>query len=386
MIASLAALPAAPAAAHKPSDSYLRVLAGPAARRALGPETPLALRWDLSLKDLHFLVGLDANGDDAITWGELKGRRDAVAAAALSRLSVEADGVAAEPRLVDLLVDEHSDGAYAVLLLAVEVPGVPGVPEEVRVRYRLLFDSDPTHRGLVSLDSGGGPGPPEILGPERDEAVFAVGAPGSGGGAAGFAGYVREGAEHIWAGLDHALFLLTLLLPAVLLRREGQWAPAGSFRAAAGRVLAVVTAFTVAHTVTLWVATAGLVEPPSRLVEASIAASIVVCAAHNLLPRVPVTGVGIAFAFGLLHGFGFAGVLADLGLGGAALGVALLGFNLGVELGQLAVVAAFLPVAWLLRETAFYRRVVLQGGSVAVGLIAALWLAERALGWEVVGF
>ena len=373
-----ALLPPAPAAAHKPSDSYLRVLVGPATG---DPGVALALRWDLALRDLEFLVGLDADGNSEITWGEVDAKRDAIAAAALSKLELEADGRPVSLALDDLLVDEHSDGVYAVLRLRGDAEEPPG---EVRVTYRLLFDADPTHRGLVFLDTGGEPGLPEILGPERDSVTLDA-AGGTRSTLASLGHYVREGVRHIWLGLDHFLFLITLLLPAVLTRREGRWEAAASLRAAAGRVLRIVTAFTIAHSVTLWLATSGLVSPPLRLVEASIAASIVVCAVHNLLPRVPVTGTAIAFAFGLLHGFGFAAVLADAGLNGGSLGVALLGFNVGVELGQLAIVAVFFPVAWQLRGGAFYRWGILRGGSVAVAALAGIWLLERAAGLEILG-
>ncbi|BAM03924.1 HupE/UreJ family protein [Phycisphaera mikurensis] len=384
--ALLAALGATPAAAHKPSDSYLRVLVGPAARAgdavAAPSDTPVRLRWDVSLKDLDFLVGLDADGDSALTWGELKAKRSEIAAATLSRLGLEADGVPLTLRLDDLLVTDHSDGAYAVLAVGTDAEAEPAT---LAVRYRLLFDADPTHRGLVFVDAGEGPSAPAVLGPDADATRLDLAA-GGGRSAASFLGFVREGVYHIWIGLDHVLFLITLMLPAVLLRSGGRWTPAPAFAPAAGGILALVTSFTVAHSVTLWLATTGWVEPPSRLVESVIAASIIVSAVHNLAPRLPLTGVGIAFAFGLLHGFGFASVLRDLGLGGTGLGVALLGFNVGVELGQLAIVAAFFPVAWLLRATAFYRVVALRVGSALVALLAAAWLAERALGLEIVGF
>lgn len=93
----------------------------------------------------------------------------------------------------------------------------------------------------------------------------------------------------------------------------------------------------------------------------------------------------VAFAFGLVHGFGFASVLADLGLPEEALLLALLGFNVGVELGQLAIVCVFLPVAYAVRETSIYRIWVLRGGSVAIAVLAALWFVERAFDVKILG-
>jgi hypothetical protein len=145
-------------------------------------------------------------------------------------------------------------------------------------------------------------------------------------------------------------------------------------------VVKVVSAFTVAHSLTLSIASLGWVALPSRLVESAIAASVIAAALNNVLPFMRGTRWLAAFLLGLLHGFGFASVLADLGLPPGSLAVTLLGFNLGVELGQLACVAAFLPLAFALRGSLFYRRAVLVGGSAAIALLACAWLAERAFG------
>ena len=142
--------------------------------------------------------------------------------------------------------------------------------------------------------------------------------------------------------------------------------------------LKVVTAFTLAHSITLSLAVLGVVTLPSRFVESVIAASVVVAALNNLRGTVDRRRWVMAFVFGLVHGFGFASVLADLGLPQGALALALVGFNLGVEIGQLAIVAAFLPAAYLLRATAFYRVGVLRVGSLAVAVLASWWLIERA--------
>ena len=141
----------------------------------------------------------------------------------------------------------------------------------------------------------------------------------------------------------------------------------------------MVTAFTIAHSITLALAALSVVTLPSRLVESAIAASVVLAALNNLWPLVQRARWLVAFTFGLIHGFGFASVLADLGLPQESLVVALLGFNLGVEAGQLVIVAVFLPLAYAVRETWFYRRAVVAGGSGLIAVIAAVWLAERAL-------
>jgi hypothetical protein len=193
-----------------------------------------------------------------------------------------------------------------------------------------------------------------------------------------FVDYAREGVWHIWIGFDHILFLLSLLLPSVLLGSGKGWQPAERFAPTFWDVLKVATSFTVAHSITLSLAALSIIQLPSRLVESAIALSVVLAALNNLWPVVRGRRWLVAFGFGLIHGFGFASVLADLGLPQSALLVALVGFNVGVEAGQLALVAAFLPIAYALRRGPLYRRVIFLGGSAGIVLISVIWLVERA--------
>lgn len=347
------------ALAHKPSDSYLTLQPGGAG---------LVGQWDIALRDLDHAIGLDADGDGAITWGEVKARHGDIAAYASARLVLQAGGRACRLSVGEQQIDEHTDGAYSVLPLAADCGGVAS--GEVSIGYTLFAELDPQHRGLLRLGTR-----TAVLDPAQPPQALAL--QGAGGWAA-FVQYLKEGVWHIWIGFDHILFLLALLLPAVGHWQERRWRPASSLRVASVEVLKVVTAFTVAHSITLGLATLGVVSLPSRLVESAIAASVVLAALNNVWPLFTQARWGVAFGFGLLHGFGFASVLADLGLPGGALALALLGFNLGVELGQLAIVLVFLPLAYALRRTGLYRRGVLVGGSLLVALLAAAWFLERA--------
>lgn len=355
-------LTAWPANAHKPSDSYLTIM------QAQGQ---LAGRWDIALRDLEYAIGLDADGDGAITWGELRARHADIAAYALARLAVAADGNTCTLRVDDQQVEAHSDGMYTALALAIDCPRAPA---QLTLRYTLFGDLDPQHRGLLKLTAGGATRS-AVLAPGGTAQNFELGQPS---GWSAFVDFVREGMWHIWIGFDHILFLLSLLLPAVLVWRARAWQPAPDFRSTLWDVFRVVTSFTVAHSITLTLATVGFVSLPSRWVESAIAASVVVAALNNLRPAVLGRRWVVAFGFGLIHGFGFASVLADLALPREALALALAGFNVGVELGQLAIVGLFLPLAYALRRTALYRRWVMAGGSLAIALLAALWLIERA--------
>jgi hypothetical protein len=355
---------AGPASAHKPSDSYLNL--------HTTPGTTIDGRWDIALRDLEYALGLDTNGDAAITWGELKARREALFAYALGRLSLTRGG-ACTIRADNLRVTDHTDGSYAVLDFDADCPSAA---EQLTVGYRLFFDLDPSHRGLLRLDSAAGTRT-AVFGPHTSSQRFDLGSTGAG---AAFVQYVVQGIHHIWIGTDHVLFLITLLLPAVLVRRQGRWRARESAGPAIIEVTKLITAFTVAHSITLALAVLGVVDLPSRLVESIIAFSVLAMALNNLVPVIPEGRWMLVFGFGLIHGFGFASVLGDLGLPAGALAVSLFGFNVGVEIGQLSIVAAALPAALLLRHTAFYRIVVLWAGSAIVAVIAALWFYERAFG------
>ena len=193
--------------------------------------------------------------------------------------------------------------------------------------------------------------------------------------------WISQGLWHIWMGYDHLLFLLTLLLPAVVYRdRTGQWTSRPSLRAAVVDVVRVVTAFTLAHSLTLVLASMGIVRFETRWVESAIALTVLLGAVNILFPFVRERRWVLALGFGLIHGLGFAAALGDLGLGGRNLVRNLLLFNLGVEAGQLAIVAVFVPATWLLRDQRWYRVVALPGMAVIVALLALWWLVERVPG------
>jgi hydrogenase/urease accessory protein HupE len=212
-------------------------------------------------------------------------------------------------------------------------------PKQVRLDF--LSELPPGHRHLAEH---------HVL--HAGEPVLVLGAPQT-----SFAGVVRLGVEHILTGWDHLLFLFGMVLVA----------------ARARAVLKVVTAFTVAHSVTLALSALGVLAPSPRWVEPLIALSIAYVGVENLLTRDLEKRWRVAFGFGLLHGFGFAGGLLDVGAARSELPLVLFGFNLGVELGQLAVLAALLPaLAWLRRSPGAWRfaRPALSAGVVVPALAA----------------
>jgi len=239
-----------------------------------------------------------------------------------------------------------------------------------------VFDDDPDHETLVAV-RGGGEARVHVLRADARSVtlVRAHPEPASRRTAATAIEMVAEGGRHLLGGWDHLLFLLTLLFGAALVAaRQG-------LRRGLRDVALLVTAFTVGHSVSLAAATLGRVELPSQLVETGIAASIVAVAVANVVrPEETRARPWLVLVFGIVHGFGFSSVLAEMGLAPADTVVALLSFNLGIELAQLAFVAvALVPLAWLARHRV-YPRAIVRPASLAIGALACLWLVERALG------
>ena len=351
------------ASAHKPSDSYLNLTVA-------GSE--VKGQWDIALRDIDYAMGLDTDDDGAITWDELRTREAELAAYAFSRLRVASGGEPCPLRLTTLMVDRHSDGAYAVLRFS---GACSAEIKKLTAEYRLFFDLDPQHRGLASITAAGVTRT-SIFSPERARQQFDIGASTL---LSQFAAFLSEGVSHIGSGVDHLLFLLALLLPAMFMRTKEGLQPVARFTDAFWNVFKIVTSFTVAHSVTLSLAALQVVALPSRWVETAIAVSVLLAAVNNIYPMVQRRLWLVAFIFGLIHGFGFASVLLDMGLPRDALVLSLLGFNLGVELGQILVVIIFFLLVYPVRKTRFYRRAVVPGGSALIALIAVVWILERAL-------
>ncbi|MCC6139613.1 MAG: HupE/UreJ family protein [Nitrospira sp.] len=363
LAAASALLLTQPAWAHKSSDSYLSLRLH---------DHLIEGQWDIALRDLDDAIGLDRDDDGAVTWGETNARHAAIAAYALSRLTLTIGEAACATAVTEHLIDHHTDGAYAVLRFTAACP-----PESapLAVDYRLLFDLDAQHKGLLHLTYEHN-SRTAIFSQDVPAQTFTLEAPSAW---QEIRQYLREGIWHIWTGFDHLLFLLTLLLPSVLIQVNGRWQAVETFSSAAREAAAIVTAFTAAHSLTLSLATLDIVQLPSRLVESTIAASVILAGIANLYPEIARRRWPVAFAFGLIHGFGFASVLSDLGLPREARVLSLVSFNVGVELGQLAIVALFLPLAYGIRHSSSYQPLIVRAGSVIIILIALIWLIERAL-------
>ncbi|AKJ30204.1 HupE/UreJ family protein [Caldimonas brevitalea] len=344
---------APPAVAHTASRASLQVQATAEGSR---------VQWEVAWRDLDALLDLDADGDERLTWREARAavpRIEALAAASFD--------AAAAPhcRMALRLVDSQTRGESGMAVLRAEVPCPPA--DLPLAAYQFLAGVDASHRLLVAWPGRG----PRLIAAGESPAPPAAAVEGLAAATPPLFEFVAEGVRHILRGPDHVIFVLTLVLPLALVTgREVR-------SRAARRLLWVVSSFTLAHTLTLAAAALDLWRPPAQWVEPAIALSIAAAAVHNLLRRNAHMSAALAFACGLLHGFGFAELLVPLALPTPQLAAALALFNLGIELGQLLVLApAVLLLSWLQRRPAAARTLHTAAccGFAAVGV---LWFAQR---------
>lgn len=257
-------------------------------------------------------------------------------------------------------------------------------PPFLTITHNMCYENDRTHRGLIVIEKGTWPdpeyelqismifsarnktqildvrNPPELMTPAR---------------------MIWQGILHIWIGIDHILFLLALALPIVLVKQGGSWVPAPKLGASLWSLVRIVTVFTIAHSITLALASLEIITLPSRFVESVIALSIILVALNNVLGRSQNTSLFIILFLGLFHGLGFASVMADLPFRIAELKeliLIIIGFNVGVEIGQLAILVIVFPILYSLRHFTFYTPLILKAGSLVLALIAGYWFVERA--------
>lgn len=386
----LAVLVPAIARGHNPDTSYARLTIDRAG-------VTLRLTYDVTSL-VRMVPGLDADADGRLVPEELAAAVPAITAFLRDSIDCEIDGVPTplgmpetvawppEAGTVIMAADFHAPTSLVSFPFRWSTPQPAG---DVWVRMRFFEALGLRHTVLAAIEHGDATQElvftafePDYLyetsWPDAVPPAAAGAKPRSPGHAAadgrrsGDEGvlsrlwlFFRLGVEHILIGYDHILFLLALILVS-------DWRS----------LVRIVTAFTVAHSITLAVATLGWVEIPGWIVETAIAATIVYTALENLWVREPKERWRLTFLFGLVHGFGFAGVLRDLSLPKEGFVRALLAFNLGVEAGQLLIVAMLAAPASLLARRPS-GRMVRDGLSIAIALAGLGWLVDRSLGTTI---
>lgn len=356
-----------PALAHTGSNAFITINEAP----AVEGKRVFATQLQLSISDLHEIFWLDADNNGEVTWAEVKTRQPEIKRFAQEAMILRSN-------------DQVCAGAFSDAMAIAEISGVhyvdlsrqfscpPGTDPEVS--YNGFFNFNTRHRATLTALLIGGTSVSQMFTPERQ--VLQMTSDGSPLSFKVFSQFMGDGAFHVFTGYDHILFLLLLLLPAVVSRNGKKWVPESSLRRCSVEVLKIVTAFTVAHSLTMGLAVFKILSVSSSIIEPVIAVSIVVAAVNNLWPYMRTSWL-IAGVFGLVHGFGFASILQDTGIGGPNAWYLLGSFNLGIEIAQAALVLVAMPVLWHLRRLKFYTSGVMTAGSVGAAVLALIWTFSR---------
>ncbi len=360
---ALACAPTA-ALAHEVGLSY-----GVYSARAEGGVHALLTFADREL--LLVVDGIDVDRDGKLSDAELRTSSTAITRDVLDRVEITAGGARC-PLVFQRGYLVEADGA------TLEASATcPAGASSYAVNLAILDRTTPGHRHLVRLERPGAP-PVDLITHRADRAFTLAAASGAGagggadvsGGAAGaggtssFGGMFVSGLEHIWGGLDHLLFLLGLVLVG------------GTVRGLVG----VITAFTIAHSITLGLAVLGIWAPRGDIVEPLIALSVAYVAIENWFVQDANKRWPVTFGFGLVHGFGFAGALGELRVPREDVPAMLLAFNLGVEAGQLVVLALVLPLLFWARKRAWFRDTGVKAISAVVAVFGLWWFVTRVVG------
>lgn len=352
--------------AHQLSTAYLD-----ATVNATGQ---VELQWQARFYDWESAVGLDQDGNGELQWGEVLNGADRLEQYVQQHLILARGDHECQLAFTGpWKTEQHFREGYLVLPVRAQC----ALSGEFTLRYHAFFEQQRDHKLIATVRQGDADAP----GSAQTRVVHAgqqlIALSGTNGSLLKtVVEFVKEGVIHIWIGLDHILFLLSLLLTCVLTRRRGAWRAESSTRRVVSNTFWIVTAFTLAHSVTLTATAMGWVSPSSQWVEVVIAASVALAALNNLYPVVRRLS-SMTFVFGLIHGFGFAGVLGELGVPADQALPTVLAFNLGVEIGQLCIVLLVLPLLMAARNYRWYPRVVMPGLSLMVALVAILWVIER---------
>lgn len=363
--------------AHAPDQSYLYLRIY---KESIGG------RFEMTAKDMNKALGL--NLAEELSLEVIAPHLSKIQNYFISRSSFKAGNETYRVRFTEptvLALEETDD----YVRFHFDLEGVKTVPDGMDIKYNVLFDKEPNHRGLLIIEYNWKAGIVDnealfsnVYSPENTEQHLSL---KDASLWKGFVALVKLGIWHIWIGLDHILFILALILPSVVRRKKetsltgihsDSWIPVDNFKAAFLYIIKIITFFTIAHSITLALASLDIISLPSWFVESIIAISIALAALHNITPIFKSKEWVIAFGFGLFHGFGFASVLGEKGLSGDFMVLSLLGFNIGVEIGQVLIICMAFPILYLIRKQKLYPAL-LKYGSMVLIFISIYWFIER---------
>ena len=349
-----------PSHSHELSNGYL-VLRG---------ESNEALSGELSLKpqDIGQAAGIDINNDGKLTWGEVITNHNLAINYIQNHLIVRNSENRCAVSIARPSVQYISAESLLVYPLAVNCSNL----DELSLFYSGITNDFPTHKLLTSITINGHS---NVYVLDKEQATITIPVQGT-ALLTQFSEMLYQGVWHIFIGLDHILFLVATLLTVNLQRRNQKWVKEQSTTLILRNTIVLVSTFTLAHSITLTATALELITLNSRIVELGIAISVAMTALNNMYPMIMRLGF-ITFGFGLLHGMGFASVFGELNAQSGSLLFNVLAFNLGVELGQLVIVAILLPVLLVLRNLNIYAKAIMPVASSIIAIIALNWTLQR---------
>lgn len=344
--------------AHQLSTSYIHLKNNKETHQYQG-------NWQLKITDLEQSIPFDIDGDKKISWAEIKSKSHIINEFVKANIDIKQNKTACLLSNIGIYqLDNHYNESYLVVPITFDCL----TNDKITMTYRAFFERDENHKAIVDINNIN-----RVF--SRYDAMQTIDVKQS-NYLTTFTQYVYQGVLHIWMGIDHVLFLITLLLTAVLTRKNNQWQGTTSKLSIVKQTAWIVTAFTLAHSVTLTATALNILTPTSRWVEFGIAISVLLTALNNIWPLV-LRLAWVTFAFGLLHGMGFASVLKELGLSSDYQLLSVLAFNLGVEIGQLAILLVTLPLLIWIRHFSWYQKWFMPIASLGIVIIAIQWSIER---------
>jgi len=344
--------------AHQSRENYITIVSD--AER-------LTLQCEIESDNFSKVVAIDDNSNGIVSWRELRVNEDKIVTYLLKSISLTQEDQKIALRASNYEVYRRDDQSYLRLNL---VSGTYDLKKELLLNYQLFFDMDALQRVFV-LSKMGAENVSMLLTP-RQRSIVIQGKKQT--LLQQSVSFFMEGVWHIWSGYDHLLFLLMLLLPALIEKHEGVYRRSASVKKVFIKVLKIVTLFSLAHSLTLGVAFFDYATINPKIIEIFILISIVITALINILGLTPKRLYILIFTFGLLHGFGFANALNEMTLSQGHVVLTLLGFNLGVEVGQIVLVVAAMPLLYAVAGSKFYHPWVIRAVSSLTVAVSFYWL------------
>lgn len=345
-------------------------------------ENKILARAEVPVQDLNDVLNLGLPEDRALDAARIEPQLPAI------RNYVEQNSsVQCEPQDCKLIFQRYDllDATTQFLQLTYELEGTETRPDKLRIAYDVILNEKDDYTNMLLVEQNWETGtfdneanPFEVFNETGKTYELDL---TSGSFFRGLTSIFKLGIGHILSGNDHILFIIALLLPSVLQRSEDRrWQSIEGVQEAFFYIVKVATAFAVAHSITLSLAALNIVQISPRLTESMIAASIGLAALEIFYPIFKGRMWMMVFIFGLFHGSGFAQTLTKVGVMSRHALWSLLSFNLGIESGQIIIIAIAFPILYLLRTQKFYQSILLRAGGVCLGLISLYWFIERAFG------